>query len=321
MSSAAAIPGLERAGSSAPALVTVGVFDGVHLGHQQLLSRLVARARAAGLRTVAVTFFPHPDTVLRNLRGRYYLTTPEEKAHLLRAAGVDEVLTLPFDDRLRRVSAADFCAQLQRALHMRVLAVGRDFALGHRREGHVGRLQELGRQLGFELMVTDLVACGEGRISSTAIRKALEAGDMQRARRWLGRSHALSGEVVRGAGRGRQLGFPTANLAVWEQQVTPANGVYASHVWLDDERFVAATNVGVRPHFGETTVTIEAFILDFDRDIYGHRLTVSFEQRLRAEQRFESRDALVAQISADVARVARCLTPGGRPGRESRAGA
>ena len=301
MSPVPSIPGLVATEAREPALVTIGVFDGVHLGHQQLLARLVDKARAAKLRAVTVTFFPHPDIVLRGLRGRYYLTTAEEKVQRLRATGVDEVLTLPFDDALRRVSAADFCAQLRQGLNMRALAVGRDFALGHRREGDVDKLRELGHKLGFELMITDLVESEDGRISSTAIREALEAGDMTRARRWLGRSHVLCGEVVRGAGRGRQLGFPTANIAVWQQQVIPANGVYASYAWLGEERFVAATNVGVRPHFGEETVTIEPYILDFECDIYGSRLCVSFEQRLRAEQRFGSLDGLIAQIAADAA--------------------
>ncbi len=301
MSHSTPIPGLETGQAREPALVTIGVFDGMHLGHQQLLARLVERARQADMRAVAVTFFPHPDIVLRGLRGRYYLTTSEEKAQRLRATGVDEVITLSFDETLRRVNATDFCAQLRQGLNMRALAVGRDFALGHRREGSVDRLKELGQELGFELLITDLVESAEGRISSTAIREALEAGDIVRARRWLGRSHTLCGAVERGAGRGRQLGFPTANVAVWEQQVIPANGVYASYVWLGEECFVAATNVGVRPHFAEQTVTVEPYILDFERDIYGQRLCVSFEQRLRDEQKFDSLDGLVTQIAADAA--------------------
>ena len=317
MNRALPISDLKTSDPRDPALVTVGVFDGVHLGHQQLLSRLSAHARAESLQAVVVTFFPHPDIILRGLRGRYYLTTPEEKAQRLRAAGMDEVLTLAFDDNLRQVDAAAFCARLRQGLNMRTLAVGRDFALGHRREGDVDRLGQLGQEQGFELLVTDLVTGSEGRISSTAIREALEAGDMERARRWLGRSHSLSGQVVRGAGRGRQLGFPTANISLWEQQVIPANGVYASYVWLGEERFLAATNVGVRPHFGEESVTVEPFILDFDREIYGRKLTLSFEHRLREERKFDSREALSAQIGADAASVARCL--GG--GCESRADA
>ena len=280
-------------------LVTIGVFDGVHRGHQRLIAGLVDQARQAGLRTVAITFFPHPDIVLRGLSGRYYLTRPAEKENLLRAQGIDEVLTLAFDDELRQVSAEEFCARLRSGLNMQTLAVGRDFALGHRREGNVQRLRQLGRELGFGLLTNDLVEDESGRISSTAIREALEAGDTGRARCWLGRSHVLGGEVVRGAGRGRQMGFPTANIDLWQQQVIPANGVYASYVWLGDERFVAATNVGRRPHFAGATLTVEPFILDFDRDIYGQWLNVSFEQRLRDERKFDSLDGLVRQIAAD----------------------
>ena len=280
-------------------LVTIGVFDGVHIGHQRLIAGLVGRARRAGLRSVAITFFPHPDVVLRGLSGRHYLTRPAEKDRLLRAQGIDEVLTLTIDDELRQVRAEEFCVRLRNGLNMQTLAVGRDFALGHRREGNVERLRQLGEGLGFGLLTNDLVEGEAGRISSTAIREALEAGDTGRARRWLGRSHALGGEVVRGAGRGRQLGFPTANIDLWDQQVIPANGVYASYVWLGEERHVAATNVGLRPHFGEATLTVEPHILDFDRDIYGQWLTVSFERRLRDERKFDSLHALVTRIAAD----------------------
>lgn len=299
MSGATSFPDLSSRPPRGPSLVTIGVFDGVHLGHQRLLEGLVRRARQTGLRSVVVTFYPHPDLVLQGLHGRYYLTRPGEKETLLREQGIDEVYTLAFDDALRRVSAEAFCRQLRLGLDMRELSIGQDFALGHRREGDVSRLRQLGRQTGFDVQVNDLVRDGGGKISSSAIRKALEKGDLTGARRGLGRSHAVAGEVVRGAGRGRQLGFPTANIAVWEQQVIPANGVYASQVWLGEKRFQAATNVGRRPHFDGESLTVEPHILDFDRDIYGRWLRVSFEVRLRDEQKFDSLDALVTQIAAD----------------------
>ncbi len=307
MSGATSLADLTSRPSRGPSLVTIGVFDGVHLGHQRLLEGLVRRARQNGLRAVVVTFYPHPDLVLQGLHGRYYLTRPGEKETLLREQGIDEVYTLAFDDALRRVSAETFCRQLRHGLDMRELSVGQDFALGHRREGNVSRLRELGRQRGFDVQVNDLVRDGEGVISSTAIRKALEAGDLTGARRGLGRSHAVAGEVVRGAGRGRQMGFPTANIAVWERQVIPANGVYASQVWLGEKRFRAATNVGRRPHFDGEALTVEPHILDFDSDIYGQWLRVSFEVRLRDERKFNSLDALVTQIAAD-AEATRKLT-------------
>ncbi len=299
MSGAVSLADLTSRPPRGPSLVTIGVFDGVHLGHQRLLEGLVRRARQSGLRAAVVTFFPHPDLVLRGLHGRYYLTRPDEKETLLREQGIDDVYTLAFDDALRRVSAEAFCRQLRQGLDMRELSVGQDFALGHRREGDVNRLREIGRLKGFDVQVNDLVRDGEGVISSTAIRKALETGDLTAARRGLGRSHVVAGEVVRGAGRGRQLGFPTANIAVWEQQVMPANGVYASQVWLGEERFRAATNVGRRPHFDGESLTVEPHILDFDRDVYGQWLRVSFEARLRDERKFESLEALATQIAAD----------------------
>jgi riboflavin kinase/FMN adenylyltransferase len=181
-----------------------------------------------------------------------------------------------------------------------VLAVGSDFAMGYKREGNVEFLHEQGIKKQFTLQVVDLVANNGGTISSTAIRTALEAGDVDLARDWLGRSYAISGRVVHGAKRGRQIGFPTANMQVWDQQVIPANGIYAGWVHLNGVRYMAATNVGVRPHFDGQDITIEPYILDFDRDIYGQQLTVTFEKRLRNEAKFDSLAALIEQIGMDV---------------------
>jgi riboflavin kinase/FMN adenylyltransferase len=184
---------------------------------------------------------------------------------------------------------------------MRVVAVGADFAMGYQREGDVAFLQAQGDRMGFEVQVIDLVGANGDKISSTAIRQALEAGDVDSAREWLGRSYALSGSVRQGAQRGRSIGFPTANIALWDAQVIPANGVYASWVHFQGQRYMAATNVGVRPTFDGEGITVEPHIMDFDREIYGEELTVTFETRLRDEQRFNGIDALVAQITADVA--------------------
>ncbi|MBZ0304297.1 MAG: bifunctional riboflavin kinase/FAD synthetase [Anaerolineae bacterium] len=283
-----------------PSLVTIGVFDGVHRGHQHLIRQLVEEAHRTDRLAVVLTFFPHPDVVLRGLTGRYYLTTAEQKADLLFGLGVDYVVTQPFDDRLRQVRAADFVDQLREHLNLSALSVGADFAMGYKREGNVAFLREQGAAKGFDVQVIDLVANGGDAISSTAIRQALQVGDIDLARHWLGRSYAIGGEVVHGAKRGRQIGFPTANLEVWDQQVIPANGIYASWVYLGNERFMAATNVGVRPHFDGDDITVEPYILDFDRDIYGEYLTVTFEKRLRDEAKFDSLEALIAQIGADV---------------------
>jgi riboflavin kinase/FMN adenylyltransferase len=211
------------------------------------------------------------------------------------------VVTQPFDDTLRQVRAAAFVDQLIQYLNMRVVAVGADFAMGYQREGDVAFLQAQGDRMGFEVQVIDLVGANGDKISSTAIRQALEAGDVDSAREWLGRSYALSGSVMQGAQRGRSIGFPTANIALWDAQVIPANGVYASWVHFQGQRYMAATNVGVRPTFDGEGITVEPHIMDFDREIYGEELTVTFETRLRDEQRFNGIDALVAQITADVA--------------------
>ncbi|MBL8130881.1 MAG: bifunctional riboflavin kinase/FAD synthetase [Anaerolineae bacterium] len=283
-------------------VVTIGVFDGVHRGHRYLLRRIAEAARASSRLAVVVTFYPHPDIVVRGLTGRYYLLHPDERARMMGELGVDVVVTLHFDDALRQVRAADFTDLLVEHLKVEALWVGADFALGYQREGNVAFLQRQGEAKGFEVKVLDLLmadAGDEGAISSTAVREALAQGEVARAADWLGYGYRVSGPVVRGAQRGRTIGFPTANIQAWESQVIPANGVYAGWAFLGDERFMAVTNVGNRPTFDGQGVTIEAHLLDFDRDIYDQTLTFTFEHRLRAEMKFSGIDALIAQIKAD----------------------
>jgi len=291
---------LSDASLNQPSIVTIGVFDGVHRGHQYLIKRLVEEARASGRLAVVLTFFPHPDIVLRGLHGRYYLTTAEQKANLLMELGVDYVVTQPFDEEVRHIRAADFVDQLLKHLKLSSLWVGSDFAMGYKREGNVPFLKAQGTEKGFTVHEIDLIAAEGLTISSTAIREAIQSGEVEQAGEWLGRGYSVKGEVVHGEKRGRQIGFPTANTAVWSEQVIPANGIYASWVRLGEERFMAATNVGVRPHFDGTTVTVEPYILDFDREIYGEQLEVSFEIRLRAEAKFNSLQELIDQIGRDV---------------------
>ena len=291
---------LTQARHEQPSLVTIGVFDGVHRGHQHLIEQLVKDAHSAGRQAVVLTFFPHPDVVLRGLHGRYYLTTPEQRADQLGRLGVDLVVTQRFDEDFRQIRAAEYINQLLQHLKMAVLCVGADFAMGYQREGNVPFLQQQAVEKGFTLHVIDLVARnGDETISSTAIRNTLQAGDIEQANEWLGRAYALSGEVVHGDHRGRTIGFPTANIRVWEEQVIPANGVYACWAYVGAQRYMAVTNIGVRPTFAGEGVTVEAHLLDFDREIYGETLTITFEKRLRAEQRFNGIEALVAQIKAD----------------------
>jgi riboflavin kinase/FMN adenylyltransferase len=283
-----------------PSVVTIGVFDGVHRGHQHLIRELVEAAHSANRLAVVLTFFPHPDIVLRGLTGRYYLTTPEQKAEQLTRLGVDLVVTHPFNETIRQIRAADFVDQMLEYLRLHTLWVGEDFAMGYKREGNVPFLTQQGAEKGFSLHVIDLVPNGGEAISSTHIRQVLAAGNVEQARDWLGRGYEVVGQVVKGSRRGHALGFPTANLAVWEEQVIPANGIYAGWATIGSERFMAAISVGVRPTFNEQDITVEPYLLDFDRDIYGEQLALSFETRLRDEQRFDTIEALIEQIKADV---------------------
>lgn len=290
-----------------PSVVTIGVFDGVHVGHQYLIRRVVEEAHARNMQAVVLTFFPHPDIVIRGLKGRYYLTTPEQRAEQLLKLGVDIVVTQTFDDSIRHVRAADFVDRLLKHLNMKVLRVGADFAMGYQREGNIPFLTALGGEKGFVVEPIELIqsAKDDEIISSSRIREALEAGDMEQVRAYLGRGYALCGEVIHGKKRGRSIGFPTANIDVWEDQIIPRNGVYAGFAYLGDDRspenrLMAMTNVGISPTFMNSDITVEAYLLDFDRDIYGQKLTITFEKYLRPEAKFDSLDALIAQIQRDV---------------------
>jgi riboflavin kinase / FMN adenylyltransferase len=291
---------LEDLQLSQPSMVTIGVFDGVHKGHQALIRQLVSEAHAAGQMAVVLSFHPHPDVFLRHIEGRYYLNTPEERAALLGELGVDLVVTHPFNEDVRTMRAANFVEKLVQHLRMDLLRVGTDFAMGYQREGNVAYLTELGQKLGYELRPIELVQ-NDGVISSSSIRQLLTEGKVEEAAELLGRSYSVSGEVVKGDQRGRTIGFPTANMAVWSEQVLPMNGVYAGWAWLGEERFMAVSNLGVRPTFDGTKLSLEPYLLDFDRDIYGQTLRLSFEKRLRGEQKFPGLDALKAQLNQDIA--------------------
>jgi riboflavin kinase / FMN adenylyltransferase len=286
-----------------PTYLAIGSFDGVHRGHQAVLQAMGAAARAAGVRAAVLTFFPHPQRLIRHLHGRYYLTTLEERVALLAAQGVDLIITHPFDDGVRHVRAADFVDQLCEALDMRQLWGG-NFAFGYRREGDVPFLRRLGAQKGFTVrQVEALVTYADRLVSSSRVRASLEAGDLADANGCLGRLFSVSGTVVQGDRRGRALGFPTANLAVWEDLLLPANGVYATYAWVDGRRHGAATNVGVRPTVNGRDRTVEAHLLDFEGELYGRSLRLEFVARVRPEMKFAGLEALKAQIDADVVAI------------------
>ncbi len=283
-----------------PSMLTIGVFDGVHRGHQHVIERLVAEARRRNLLAGVMTFHPHPDEIVHGPKGRYYLTTVEERAQLLFNLGVDYVVTHPFSREVMQIRAADFVDRLVRYVRLKCLWVGTDFALGHKREGDVAFLTAQGAAKGFDVKALDLIDSAERVVSSTDIRAALETGDLEVVKLMLGRSYQITGEVIHGQKRGRQLGYPTANIAVPDGKLIPANGVYASWAYLGNQRYMGATNVGYSPTFGNKAVTVETFILDFQRDIYGETLTVSFETYLRSEMKFDGLDALIEQMGRDV---------------------
>lgn len=291
------------------AWATIGSFDGVHRGHQAVIRRLVDGAHETGVPAVVVTFFPHPSVVLRGSNGPFFLTTPEERAALLDALGVDVVVTLRFDRQMAALTAEEFMRWLSAHLGLQRLFVGYDFALGRGREGNTDRLRELGGQLGYTLELTEPYEIGGEPVSSSRIRALLSRGSVSEVTGLLGRPYALSGDIVRGDGRGHGLGIPTANLSVWQERIVPAVGVYATWAIIDGERHAAVTNIGVRPTFENEPVfaRIETHLLDFDRDLYGQKLQLEFIEYLRREQRFPSIQALLDQIHQDIARTREVL--------------
>jgi riboflavin kinase/FMN adenylyltransferase len=291
------------------AWLTVGVFDGVHRGHQELLRHLVDGAHAASDPAVVLTFYPHPAVVLGGREDFAYLSLPDEKAALLGGTGVDHVFTIPFDRALADQSAEEFMTRLSRSLGLRALLVGHDFALGRGREGNAARLAELGRSLGYQLEVYEPVWDGEKVISSTTIRTQLRQGEVTEAATLLGRNYAVSGPVVHGDGRGRHINVPTANIAYPPEKLIPAYGIYATWAWVAGERLPAATNIGINPTFTpeRQSASLETHILDFSRDLYGQEVRLEFVARLRGEQKFASVDALLEQIRADISKTREIL--------------
>jgi riboflavin kinase/FMN adenylyltransferase len=294
-------------------ILTIGAFDGVHRGHQYLIRQLLQRARRTHRLAGLITFHPHPSAVLSPRNPTRYLTTPGEKAALLEILGLDILAILPFNKEMAQTLARDFIEMVSRQLRMRELWIGKDFALGYGREGKPDVLRALGQEMGFSVeTITPLIWKGE-TISSTRIRSLLFRGQVRKAAELLGRYPSLAGEVVRGAQRGRCLGFPTANLEVRAERAIPANGIYAVYTVLGKERYQGVANVGVRPSFDNGERTVEIYILDFEANIYGYDLVVEFVQRLRPEKRFTDIEDLTAQIEKDIVQARRILAAEKRP--------
>ena len=294
--------------------VTIGAYDGVHLGHRALLRDLSARARERGLSTVVVTFDRHPAGVVRPESAPLQLTDLEQKLELLAACGIDRTVVIPFDLARAEETAEDFVKQeLVDGLGTRLVVVGEDFHFGHGRQGNVALLTELGRKYGFDVVGATLTGDGTEAVSSTRIRTLVAEGDVAGASQLLGRPHEVRGEVVRGDGRGGpELGFPTANLQIADDIALPADGIYAGYFTRADGTVLeAAVSVGRRPTFyepGTAPVLVEAYLLNFKGDLYGEASRVSFVSRLRGDQKFETVDALVAQMHRDAAAAERVLS-------------
>lgn len=289
------------------AVGTIGVFDGVHRGHQYLLRRLCDDARQRGWRSVVVTFDRHPREVLQSGWHPELLTTLDERLQLLKATGIDECVVLPFTHEMAAQSAQTFMREtLLERLHIHRLSIGYDHRFGHDRAEGFEQYVHYGRDMGMEVVQNDAFCPDGQRLSSSVIRHLLHTGDVDGAATCLGREYSLCGTVVGGEHVGRTLGFPTANLRVdHPDKIIPAPGVYAVHVFIDgtDEALPAMMNIGTRPTYGPHDVTLEVHILDFSGDLYGHQLTVAFASRLRDEQPFTSGEALRQQLSDDARAV------------------
>jgi riboflavin kinase/FMN adenylyltransferase len=296
----------EAAGQFTGSVVTVGKFDGVHLGHRAVIGQLIDVARAKSIPAVAVTFDRNPLAFLRPDVCPPNLISVEQKLELLEETGLDAVLIVPFDARLAALSPTGFVQEfLVESLHASIVLVGQDFRFGAGGAGNVDTLRGLGERFGFTVeLIDDVMPDGQHRVSSTRIRELLQAGDVGRAGELLGHIPTVRGIVVHGAKRGRELGFPTANLSPESQGLIPADGVYAG--WFIDgaKRYPAAISVGSNPTFdGVRPKQVEAFVLDEDLDLYGHDVDVEFVARIRGMVKYEGVEPLIKQMADDVVQV------------------
>ncbi len=287
--------------STTNAWLTVGVFDGVHRGHREIIRKLTTDARANHAPAVVLTFDPHPASVLTG-RDIKCLTMPEERADLLGSLGVDIVITQRFTPDLSTVPAQEYMSRLKETLDLKSLLIGYDFALGKGREGNANRLAEIGKELNYSVEVINALSDESGVISSTEIRKLVATGNVTESAKLLGYNYSLSGPVIHGDARGRSINLPTANIDYPKQKVIPANGIYVCWATIGMEKFMAATNIGFNPTFtpDKKIPSLEAYLLDFDRDIYGQEVKLEFVARLRDELKFNSVESLLEQIHDDI---------------------
>lgn len=288
--------------------LTIGNFDGVHIGHRALIRSAQEFARENGNEFAIMTFWPHPRSILPGKGVHHSLTTREERLELLAALGVPLLFELPFDMRLAAMSAQDFVRDCLAPMHVRTLVLGHDFTLGRNREGSLAVLRELGEKHNITIRQIPAVLIGNSAASSSRLREYISAGDMESAQVILGRNYEITGTVGHGYGRGRDLGFPTANLEDIKTLV-PGHGVYATFASLDGQRYPAVTNIGDNPTFKGEKTTVETFLLAGNPDLYGRQLKLEFVRKLRGEKAFASPSELVDQIRRDVQTARALLAP------------
>ena len=291
------------AGRTEACWLTIGSYDGIHRGHQKVLEHVVSAAGRGAGGSAMLTFDPHPRCILAPDTCPPTLTTVDEKEALLGELGVDHLVVLPFTRKLSRLTAEEFLDRIADRVPIHGMVIGHDFAFGRDRQGNREFLEAYGRRHGFQVEVVEPYSLEGQVVSSSVVRSLLLEGNVAHAARLLGRHYSISSFVEHGTGTGSRIGYPTANFAITPNKLVPHNGVYAVWIDIDGHAYQGAMNIGYRPTFGENRLTVEAFILDFEGDIYHKDVRARFVQRIRDEKKFDSVDALVAQIGHDVERA------------------
>ena len=281
--------------------VTIGSFDGVHRGHQAIIHSLSQSAHAHQVPSVVVTFFPHPAVVLGKRTTPYYLTMPEQRAAIFSELGVDVVITLLFTRQIAAMTALEFMNKISHYLGIQNLWVGKGFRLGRDRLGDTDKLKSIGKILGYKVTITPHITMDNQKISSSQVRRLISEGNVRQAAALLGRNYSILGEVIHGAGRGKTLGYPTANLETKPGQLIPRRGVYATWVWINKTRYPSVSSIGYNPTFPspQPSLRIETYLINFSEDIYNAHIELQFVDHIRPEQKFGSVTDLVAQLDQD----------------------
>lgn len=303
------VSGIDNIPASLPnPVLTIGNFDGIHLGHQALFSKVIERARELRGSSVVMTFDPHPLQVLSSENGLFFITSTERKLQLIAACGIDTTIVVPFSKIFAQISAEDFVKKiLVEKIGVRVVVVGYDYRFGRNRVGNIDFLRSMGENHGFEVEVVEGIQMEGTVVSSTAIRRLIQEGQLGEANKLLGRPYEITGIVVRGRERGgRLLGFPTANIRM-SDQASPKQGVYAVKVDVEGKEYGGAANLGYNPTFGDTDLSLEVHIFNFNENIYSRPITVRFIERLRSEKRFSGPEELIVQIRKDVEKAKEVL--------------